>query len=83
MAVVLAEFDRIGWPVPAAVEVLATRRGSRGGLTGRLRLVFSTAQKGPLAIGRTAHKGSGLLRLPDNVSIGPSQLDTLGEGGYR
>ena len=58
---VLAELDRIGWPVPATVEVLATRRGSRGGLQGRLRLSFATAQTGPLMIGRTAHKGGGLF----------------------
>ena len=58
---VLAELDRIGWPVPTDVEVLSTRRGSRGGLSGRLRLTFATAQEGPLIIGRTAHKGGGLF----------------------
>ena len=58
---VLAELDRIGWPVPTTVEILATRRGSRGGLSGRLRISFVTAQKGPLLIGRTAHKGGGLF----------------------
>ena len=58
---VLAELDRIGWPVPAAVKVLATRRGPRGGLSGRLQISFATAQKGPFLIGRTAHKGGGLF----------------------
>ena len=58
---VVAELDRIGWPVPAAVEVLSARRGSRGGLSGRLRLTFAAAQEGPLMIGRTAHKGGGLF----------------------
>ena len=58
---VLAELDRIGWPSPAAVEILATRRGSRGGLSGRLRIRFEVAQTGPLLIGRTAHKGGGLF----------------------
>ena len=58
---VVAELDRIGWPVPATVEVLSARRGSRGGLSGRLRLAFAAAQGGPLAIGRTAHKGGGLF----------------------
>ena len=58
---VLAELERVGWPVAASVEVLATQRGSRGGLSGRLRLTFAAAQRGPLAIGRTAHKGGGLF----------------------
>lgn len=57
----LGELDRIGWPVPAAIDVLSTHRGPRGGLSGRLRLTFATAQKGPLAIGRTLHKGGGLF----------------------
>ena len=59
---VLAELDRIGWPVPASVEVLSVRRGSRGGLSGRLRLSFAAVQEGPLMIGRTAHKGGGLFQ---------------------
>ena len=61
---VLAELDSIGWPVPAAVEVLSVRRGSQGGLSGRLRLSFAAVQEGPLMIGRTAHKGGGLFRTP-------------------
>lgn len=60
---VTAEFQRCGWPLPPpdAIEVLAARRGPRGGLSGRLRLAFSAAQAGPLLIGRTAHKGGGLF----------------------
>ena len=60
---VAAELQRCGWPVPPsdAVEVLAIRRGPRGGLSGRLRVAFATAQRGPLIIGRTAHKGGGLF----------------------
>ena len=58
---VYAELRRIGWPLPQNIEVLAARRGRRGGLSGRLRLTFATAQAGPLAIGRTAHKGGGLF----------------------
>ena len=54
-----AELRRIGWPLPGNVEILAARRGQRGGLSGWLRLTFATAQAGPLAIGRTAHKGGG------------------------
>ena len=59
---VVAELDRISWPVPATIEVLSARRGSRGGLSGRLRLTFAAAQEGPLVIGRTAHKGGGLFQ---------------------
>ena len=58
---VAAELERVGWPVPADVEVLSARRGPRGGLSGRLRITFVAAQRGPLVIGRTAHKGGGLF----------------------
>ena len=68
---VAAELRRCDWPIlaPDAIEVLAARRGPRGGLAGRLRLVFPTAQAGPLVIGRSAHKGGGLFagRPPDAV----------------
>ena len=57
------ELRRCGWPSlpPEAIVVLALRRGPRGGLAGRLRFTFATAQAGPLAIGRSAHKGGGLF----------------------
>ena len=55
------ELDRAGWPRPESIEVLAARSGPRGGLSGRLRLVFRTAQAGPLLIGRTVHKGGGVF----------------------
>ena len=58
---VSAELQRCYWPAPEAIEVLAAQRGRRGGLSGRLRLTFAVAQKGPLVIGRTAHKGGGLF----------------------
>ncbi len=58
---VLAELRRIGWPAPAAAEILSARRGPRGGLSGRLRLTFAAAREGPLVIGRTSHKGGGLF----------------------
>ena len=56
-----AEIERRSWPRPESIEVVATRRGPRGGLSGRLRLRFRTVQVGPLLIGRTAHKGGGLF----------------------
>ena len=61
---VAAEIRRCGWPLPApgGIDLIAVRRGPRGGLAGRLRLTFPTAQPGPLAIGRTAHKGGGWFR---------------------
>ena len=58
---VVGELARIGWPEPDTVEVLSVRRGPKDGLSGRLRLTFATAQAGPLAIGRTMHKGGGLF----------------------
>ena len=58
---VIAELTRIGWPVPASVVVISVQRGPKGGLSGRLRLTFATAQAGPLLIGSTLHKGGGLF----------------------
>lgn len=60
-----AELRRVGWPLPCATEVHAARRGPRGGISGRLRLTFATAQAGPLAIGRTSHQGGGLFAIAD------------------
>lgn len=56
-----SELDRIGWPRPESIEVLVSRSGARGRLSGRLRIRFRTAQRGPLLIGQTAHKGGGLF----------------------
>ena len=58
---VLAELGRVGWPSPETVEVMTCRGVPGEGLSGRLRLKFWTAQAGPLAIGRNAHKGGGLF----------------------
>ena len=60
---VAVELHRCGWPRlrRESIEVLAVRRGPRGGLSGRLRLTFRTAEAGPLLLGRTAHKGGGLF----------------------
>lgn len=58
---IAAELRRIGWPMAETVLVRDARRGPRGGLSGRVRLSFAVAQRGPLAIGRTAHKGGGLF----------------------
>ena len=58
---VAAELRRIGWPTPETVLVQDIHRGPHGGLSGRVRLSFAGAQPGPLAIGRTSHKGGGLF----------------------
>ena len=58
---IAAELRRIGWPMPETVLVQEVRRGPRGDLSGRVRLSFAVAQPGPLAIGRTSHKGGGLF----------------------
>lgn len=60
---VISELQRVGWPriAPTDIEVTAIRCGQRGGLSGRLRLVFPTAQAGPLLIGRSMHRGGGLF----------------------
>ena len=78
-----AELERCGWPRlhPEAIDVLAVRRGPRGGLSGRLRLRFPTAQVGPLLIGRTAHKGGGLFagRLHAQQETVDSTVRSAGE----
>ena len=58
---VTSELQRRGWPSPENIDVLKVRTGPRGGLSGRLRLTFATAQPGPLVIGRSTHKGGGLF----------------------
>ena len=60
---IIAELERRRWPLLSrdAIKVIAVRRGPRGGISGRLRLAFPTAQRGPLLIGRTSHKGGGLF----------------------
>ena len=60
---VTMELTRRGWPKlqPESIDILKAQRGPRGGLTGRLRLTFPTAQSGPLLIGATSHKGGGLF----------------------
>ncbi len=58
---VASELQRRGWPLPQSIDVLKARQGPRGGLSGRLRLVFATAQPGPLVIGRSTHRGGGLF----------------------
>lgn len=60
---IIAELERRRWPLLSkdAIKVIAVRRGPRGGISGRLRLAFPTAQRGPLLVGRTSHKGGGLF----------------------
>ncbi len=60
---VIAELQRCGLPLPPqdAITVLTVRRGRRGGLSGRLRIAFAVARRGPLILGRSAHKGGGLF----------------------
>jgi len=58
---VRAEALRRGLPEPQ-VEVLDTRPGPRGGLRARLRLTFAVAMKGPILLGKGAHKrGEGVF----------------------
>jgi CRISPR-associated protein Csb2 len=58
---VLAEILRKGIAIPREIEVAELRKGSRGGLSGRLRLHFATAVGGLILIGRTRHVGGGLF----------------------
>ena len=57
---VLREVDRRGLPRPH-VEVLSVEAGPRGGLEGRVRLEFQSAEAGPIILGKTCHLGGGLF----------------------
>lgn len=61
VADVLQEISRCGLPQPK-VDVLHAEEGPRGGLSGRLRLEFHGAEKGPLILGKTRHLGGGVFR---------------------
>ena len=74
---VRSELQRVGWPAPQSVDVLMVRRGPRGGLSGQIRLTFASAQSGPLAIGRTAHKGGGLFAIPSGPAMPSTRPATL------
>lgn len=67
---VASELQRRGWPSPENIEVLRVNLGPRGGLSGRLRLTFATAQPGALVIGRSSHKGGGLFANADCFGAG-------------
>lgn len=58
---VLGEIQRQQFPRPE-VEVLSVKQGPRGGLEGRLRLLFKREQSGPILLGKTRHFGGGLFQ---------------------
>lgn len=58
---VKSEVLRRGIAMPTHIEVIELREGPRGGLAGRLRLLFATGVSGPILIGRTRHFGGGLF----------------------
>jgi CRISPR-associated protein Csb2 len=55
------ELVRRGLPAPESIELVHVTVGPRGGLSGRLRLSFAAAIRGPLLLGRTRHAGGGLF----------------------
>lgn len=55
------ELRRRGFPTPTSIEEITVSRGPRGGLRAQLMLVFSTAVRGPLLLGRSSNFGSGLF----------------------
>jgi len=54
----LAECAELGLPQPE-VEVLRVRALAKVGLSGEIRLTFTSPVRGPLLLGRTRHKGGG------------------------
>ena len=58
---VITDCHRRGLPTPA-VDTLEVSAGPRGGRpTARLKLLFATAVRGPLILGRNSHTGGGLF----------------------
>jgi CRISPR-associated protein Csb2 len=57
----VAECRRGGLPAPSAAMVLDTMGVAGTGLSGRARLEFSTAVRGPVLLGRNRHVGGGLF----------------------
>ena len=64
------ELARCGWPRVSTdqIEILETNTGIKGALSAQVRITFQRAEPGPLLIGRTAHKGGGLLAGTDEKS---------------
>jgi CRISPR-associated protein Csb2 len=61
VADVRLELRRRGFPIPTSIEKISLSQGPRGGLSARLKLVFSTAVGGPLLLGKACNFGSGLF----------------------
>jgi CRISPR-associated protein Csb2 len=57
----IAECRRRGLPTPRAAIVLDTKGVAGLGLSGRIRLEFSAAVRGPVLLGRNRHVGGGLF----------------------
>jgi CRISPR-associated protein Csb2 len=65
------ELLRRNLPIPVSVDDLDVVRGPRGGLAARMKLVFATAVRGPLLLGRDSNLGGGLFvsaKPPSEVS---------------
>ncbi len=54
------ECERRGLPRPD-VEVMRTRNGPHGGIRAEMRLQFRIVARGPILLGRDAHRGGGLF----------------------
>jgi hypothetical protein len=57
----IAECWRRGLPAPTAAIVLDVKGVAGAGLSGRVRLEFSAAVRGPVLLGRTRYAGGGLF----------------------
>ena len=61
------DLERRGFPT-ASVAVIDASTGPSGGLSGRLRLTFRQAVRGPILLGRTRHKGGGVFAGADGAA---------------
>lgn len=55
------ELHRRGYPQPERIDRVKVAHGPRSGLSAQARLVFATAVKGPLLLGKNCNLGNGLF----------------------
>lgn len=63
VADVMTELSRRNLPKPMRIETIECVSGPRGGISGKVRIDFATAVRGPILIGRTCHSGGGLFEV--------------------
>jgi len=69
IADVHSELVRRGVPLPKNIRLVQVSHGPKGGTQANMQLIFSTAIKGPLLLGRTCNLGGGLFTAQSHPGI--------------